>query len=216
MRAAALFLGACAVLIAGSASAATSPTSWGKVAVPFTQYRADSEACAEQGFDPKRLHMKAVDARRFVRVSREQFDVIVADNFHPARSGSGALYTVEHFRAVRNRLAPAGVFCQWLPLHQLDLATLRSIVRSFVSAFPQATAILASNSLETPVIGLVGRADDGRFALEPLRHRLGSGGYVAHRVRGVDLDQLCKHVEGELRCGLVELGMGTWHQQCRA
>ena len=132
----------------------------------------------DDGAPNPRLHLTAADARRFVRATGRRYDVIVSDNFHPARSGSGALYTVEHFRAVRNRLAPAGVFCQWLPLHQLDLATLRSIVRSFVTAFPQATAILASNSLETPVIGLVGRADDGRFALEPLRHRLAAARFT--------------------------------------
>ena len=78
-----------------------------------------------------RLHAVAADARRFVRVASVRYDVIVSDNFHPARSGSGALYTVEHFQAVRDRLTPEGLFCQWLPLHQLDLDTLRSIVRSF-------------------------------------------------------------------------------------
>jgi hypothetical protein len=51
MRASALLSGICAVLIAGPAPAATSSTSWGKVGVPFTQYRADSQACAEQGLD---------------------------------------------------------------------------------------------------------------------------------------------------------------------
>src|SRR5205085_2326931 len=83
---------------------------------------------AGQGVDGQRLHLLAADARRFARASPGRFDVIVADNFHPARSGSGALYTVEHFRAVQARLAAGGLFCQWLPLHQLDLPTLASIV----------------------------------------------------------------------------------------
>jgi spermidine synthase len=68
---------------------------------------------------------------------------------------------VEHFTAVRERLAPGGVFCQWLPLHQLDLPTLRSIVRAFVAVYPQGWAMLASNSLETPVLGLVARREPG-------------------------------------------------------
>jgi len=118
----------------------------------------------------------AADARRFVRASDRQYDVIVSDNFQPARSGSGALYTVEHFRAVKARLSPNGLFCQWLPLHQLDIATLRSIVQSFLMAYPHGMAILASNSLETPVVGLLGRPDDaadsGRFDLQQLRQRL--------------------------------------------
>jgi spermidine synthase len=119
-----------------------------------------------------RFHVMAADARRYVRTSDRAYDVIVSDNFHPARSGSGALYTVEHFQAVRSRLRAGGLFCQWLPLHQLDVATLRSIVRSFVAVYPRALAILASNSLETPVLGLVARASDERFEIVSLRDRL--------------------------------------------
>jgi hypothetical protein len=48
---ASMSLGACAVLISGAVSAAPSSTSWGKVDVSFTQYRADSQTCAEQGLD---------------------------------------------------------------------------------------------------------------------------------------------------------------------
>jgi spermidine synthase len=119
-----------------------------------------------------RLHVVAADARRYVRATEQLYDVIVSDNFHPARSGSGALYTVEHFTAVQARLAPGGVFCQWLPLHQLDLGSLRSIVGSFLTAYPHAWGMLASNSLETPVLGLIGRADERRFDVAALHERL--------------------------------------------
>ena len=120
----------------------------------------------------ERVHLTAADARRFVRASDQHYDVIVSDNFHPARSGSGALYTVEHFGSVAERLERGGLFCQWLPLHQLDLATLRSVVRSFTTAFPDGLALLANNSLETPVIGLIGRAGDARIASRTVRARL--------------------------------------------
>jgi len=108
------------------------------------------------------------DARRYVRASTRQYDVIIADLFHPARSGSGSLYTVEHFTAVRERLAEGGLFCQWLPLHQLDLDSLRSIVRSFLIVYPEAIAVLATHSLDTPVIGLMARRERGPFAQSPL------------------------------------------------
>ena len=121
-----------------------------------------------------RLNLIAADARRFVRATPERYDVIVADNFHPARSGSGALYTVEHFRAVRARLAAGGLFCQWLPLHQLDLDTLRSIVRTFLAVYPEGAALLATNSLETPVVGLIGRRDATGLRLEEVRQRIAS------------------------------------------
>ena len=107
----------------------------------------------------RNLHVQVADARRFVRTTEQRWDVIVSDNFHPARAGSGALYTVEHFQAVRDRLAPGGLFCQWLPLHQMDLVTLRSIVRSFLAVNPQGAALLATNSLQTPVLGLWAQRD---------------------------------------------------------
>ena len=118
------------------------------------------------------LHVMTADARRYVKTAAGAYDVIVADNFHPARNGSGALYTVEHFDAVRRRLTEQGVFCQWLPLHQLDLETLRSIVGSFVAVYPHGAALLATNSLETPVLGLVARNDARPFDRSALRARL--------------------------------------------
>ena len=101
------------------------------------------------------LRVVAGDAVRVLRHGSRKFDVIVADNYHPARSGSGVLYSIEHFRAVGARLAAGGLFCQWLPLHQLDLDTLRIIVRSFLLVFPQGKAVLANSGLLTPVLGLV-------------------------------------------------------------
>jgi spermidine synthase len=124
------------------------------------------------GLHNPRLAIITADARRFVRASDDRYDVIVSDNFHPARSGSGSLYTVEHFAAVRERLAQDGLFCQWLPLHQLDLATLRSIVKSFVTVYPDTWAVLATYSLDTPTIGLVAAPDNAHFDLQRLRARL--------------------------------------------
>ncbi|MCR5869243.1 spermidine synthase [Aquincola sp. J276] len=121
---------------------------------------------------PPRLQSVAADARRFVRTDGGAYDLIVADNFHPARSGSGALYTVEHFAAVQARLAPGGLFCQWLPLHQLDLPTLRSIVRSFHAVYPGGWMLLATHSLDTPVVGLLARQGGGGFGVAQVQARM--------------------------------------------
>ncbi|MGF1455088.1 MAG: MnmC family methyltransferase [Alphaproteobacteria bacterium] len=103
-----------------------------------------------------RLRLHAGDARRFVAATGERYDVIVADTFHPSRDGAALLYTVDHFQAIKDRLAEGGLFCQWLPLHQLDLDTLRLIIRSFQAVYPDAVAVMNDLSLLTPVIGLVG------------------------------------------------------------
>jgi spermidine synthase len=103
-----------------------------------------------------RLHTVAADARRYVQACPKNYDVIIGDLFHPARDGAGYLYTVEHFQAVKKRLAPGGIFCQWLPMYQLDMPVFKTIVRTFLEVFPDASAYLAHFSLANPIIGLVG------------------------------------------------------------
>lgn len=122
--------------------------------------------------DGPALKILAADARRYVQASPIQYDVIVSDLFHPARSGAGSLYTVEHFSATRKQLAPGGLFCQWLAVHQMDLKTLRSIAAAFLQVYPDAVAVLASNSLDTPVLGLLSRPDQPRWNPDSVRARL--------------------------------------------
>lgn len=115
------------------------------------------------------LALHTADARRFVLASRQRYDAIVSDTFHPSRDGAGLLYTAEHFAAIRGRLAEGGIFVQWLPLHQLDIPTFRLIVRTFLSVFPDGLATLNDLSLETPVIGLIGGFRNSPFDRSLLR-----------------------------------------------
>jgi Flp pilus assembly protein TadD len=57
-----------------------------------------------------------------------------------------ALFTREFFTAVRNRLAPGGIVCQWAHTYDISGADLRSIVGTFASVFPEATAWLVGDS----------------------------------------------------------------------
>ena len=45
-------------------------------------------------------------------------------------------------------------------------------MRSFITVYPGGWAMLATNSLETPVVGLVGRRERDRFELREVRERL--------------------------------------------
>ncbi|GLH76067.1 hypothetical protein SSBR45G_09750 [Bradyrhizobium sp. SSBR45G] len=112
------------------------------------------------------------DARRFVVADDGHYDVVVADLFHPALDGSGALYTREHFDAVRRRLSDDGVFCQWLPLYQLDAPSLRAIIRSFLAIFPDGAAWLNHYSVRTPMLALIGARSPRPVDPERLAARL--------------------------------------------
>lgn len=131
----------------------------------------------------------AADARRFVRTTASRYDVIVADLFHPAQDGAGFLYTREHFQAVRRCLNDDGLFCQWLPLHQLDPPTLRIIVRTFLEVYSGAEAYLLHFNVDIPVLGLVGGR--GRTGLDPagIEQRLNANPDLRTAARAVGLDK---------------------------
>jgi len=153
---------------------------------------------AEQGAPPLPPVVPA-DARRFVAAGGDAYDVIVADLFHPALDGTGALYTTEHFAAVRARLAEGGVFCQWLPLYQLDLPSLRAIIRAFLGVYPEGSAWLAHFSLQTPMLALVGSRGPGRLDPAALARRLDEpGARAALRRTGLatPMDVLGLHAGG--------------------
>jgi spermidine synthase len=101
------------------------------------------------------IRVHVADARRFVKTTDNKYDVIVADLFHPARDGGGMLYTREHFQAIKQRLSPDGLFCQWLPAYQLDHDTLKLITRTFLEVYPDARVVMADVDLNYPAVGLV-------------------------------------------------------------
>jgi len=107
------------------------------------------------------VQVVAADALRVARATPEKYDVVIADLFHPWQAGVGSLYSREHFAAVRRALADGGLFCQWLPLYQLSEEDLKSIVRTFLSVFPEADAWLGNFGSTTPILALVGSERPG-------------------------------------------------------
>jgi spermidine synthase len=128
----------------------------------------------------KNLRILNADARRYVTATETKYDVVVADLFHPSRDGAGSLYTREHFSAIRDRLTDDGLFCQWLPLYQLDLETFKIIVRTFLQVYPNGQAFLAHYSIDQPIIGLVGGTKALRFPEKWYRQQLSSSSMRRH------------------------------------
>lgn len=110
--------------------------------------------------DDPRARVVVDDARNFLRATSERYDVVVADLFVPWRSGTGSLYTLEHYRNVRARLRPGGILCQWLPLYQLDRIEFEIVARTFVEVFPRTALFRADFYGAFPVVALVGFRDD--------------------------------------------------------
>ena len=85
--------------------------------------------------DP-RLHLILDDARNYLRVNPQRYDLIVSEPSHPWVPGVANLFTREFFALGRERLKDDGVFVQWLQIYQLSTESLRSVLATFHEVFP--------------------------------------------------------------------------------
>lgn len=109
--------------------------------------------------DP-RTRLVVEDGRNHLRTTATRYDVVVEDCFVPFQPGAASMYTRDHYVEVRARLTEHGVFCQWLPVYQLDEINLRIIAATFESAFPGATLWRPHLRPQFPVVGLIGFAGE--------------------------------------------------------
>lgn len=116
-------------------------------------------------FDDPRVEIVAVDARHRLAYDSEQYDLVIGDLFFPWQVGTADLYTVEHFQAVKSRLAKHGRFVQWLPCYQLSEHEFRSIARTMAEVFDQVTLWRGDFAAKRPLLALVGHATP--HALDP-------------------------------------------------
>ncbi len=85
--------------------------------------------------DP-RLHLIIDDARTYLRVTPNRYDMIVSEPSHPWVPGVANLFTKEFFELGRDRLSETGVFVQWLQIYQLSTDSLRSALATYSQVFP--------------------------------------------------------------------------------
>ena len=77
------------------------------------------------------------DVRHYLMHTRETYDVIVGDLFHPDLVGRSSLLSVQQFGRAADHLAAGGIFVQWLALNQFDQQSLDIVLRSFYKVFPR-------------------------------------------------------------------------------
>ncbi len=138
---------------------------------------------ADWNFDvlnnPK-LRIVINDGANYVKAVRKQFDLIGSDPIHPFLLGNGTLYSVEHWRACRDRLRDGGVLVQWLPMYQLSADDFATVIRTFAEAFPNATVWYSG--IDVILIGIKGE-------------------------RRIDLERMADHMrDAAMRADLASLG----------
>jgi spermidine synthase len=85
--------------------------------------------------DP-RTNLIIDDARTYLRVTPNRYDIIVSEPSHPWVPGVANLFTQEFFELGRARLNDQGIFVQWVQIYQLSTESLRSVLATYTRVFP--------------------------------------------------------------------------------
>ena len=134
------------------------------------------------------------DAREYLLTSSDRYDLIFSEPSNPYRAGISSLFTADFYKAARGRLAPGGIFLQWLQSYEVDGETVRAVYATLQAAFPSVESwfsryrdlILAAT--EAP-IAYDAPALSARLAREPFRSAMsaawateGLEGFLSHFV----------------------------------
>jgi spermidine synthase len=104
------------------------------------------------------------DAYRALMRSSGTFDVIVSQPSHLWVTGAEMVLSREFLEAARGRLAPGGVFGQWIPETGIDGATIELLLRTFLSVFEE-VSLWETQSAELILLGF----KDVSAATDPFR-----------------------------------------------
>lgn len=120
--------------------------------------------------DP-RLHLIIDDARTYLRVTPNRYDMIVSEPSHPWVPGVANLFTREFFQLGRDRLSDDGIFVQWLQIYQLSTDSLRSALATFHETFPYVQVFRVKGAWKGKDLLLVGSKT--RLMPDGIEQRLG-------------------------------------------
>jgi len=117
--------------------------------------------------DP-RVRIILEDARSYLLTTRESYDLIISEPSNPWIAGVATLFTTEYYREARRRLAPGGIFVQWVQSYSLFPDDFRMVLATFAPHFQQVSVWRGEYSDYL----LLARQENAPLTLERLRERL--------------------------------------------
>lgn len=88
--------------------------------------------------DP-RLKLTLEDAKTYLKVTQQHYDVIISEPSNPWIAGIGSLFSMEFYHDVRKRLQPGGLMVQWIHAYEMTDETLKLVLRTFTRSFEHVT-----------------------------------------------------------------------------
>lgn len=104
-------------------------------------------------YDP-RVRLLANDGRNQLLLTPPgTYDIIICEPSNPWLTGVSNLFTLEFFEMGKTRLAPGGVWAQWVQMYGMDGRDLKSVMRTFATAFPFAHTFATIEDADLVMIG---------------------------------------------------------------
>jgi spermidine synthase len=113
------------------------------------------------------------DARNYIDVVAEEFDVIVTDVTNLKYKRNPYLYTREYFKIMQRALSDDGIAAAWLPVGGLSFRDLRVLIATFDRVYPH-TTIWYFTQYPTHFIILVGTPEPAAVDISVLARRMES------------------------------------------
>lgn len=95
-------------------------------------------ASSENVLQDPRVHATVMDGRAWLRRTDRTYDVVTLEPMPPNFAGVNALYSLEFYQLVAQRLNAGGVVAQWLPYHLVTPPDAAAIAATFREVFPDA------------------------------------------------------------------------------
>ncbi len=86
--------------------------------------------------DNPKLRVTIGDGREVLLTTRERYDVVFSEPSNPYRAGIASLFSRDFYEAVRGRLAPGGLFLQWLQGYEVDTEVVSTVYATLGAVFP--------------------------------------------------------------------------------
>jgi spermidine synthase len=94
--------------------------------------------------DNPRLELTLGDGREYLLTRDGPWDLVFSEPSNPYRAGIASLFTREFYAAVDERLAPGGIFVQWLQAYEVSPEVVASVYTSLAGVFPHVETWSAS------------------------------------------------------------------------
>jgi spermidine synthase len=141
--------------------------------VPQAYRLFESENLGRVGPDHDRRSFRLIlnDARAWLQVAPDPYDVIVTDITSIQYRDNGNLYTAEYFGLMGDRLQSGGLASAWVPISGITPEQLKLLIRTFLQIYPHASAWYMIN-MPTDFVILIGGEERLNLDLADIARRM--------------------------------------------